>query len=97
VLALKPEHLKIVRGILAQRLPGVEVRVFGSRARGEARAMSDLDLLLRPAQPLAALERALLREAFSESDLPFRVDIVDATTTGEDFLRAIVPESVPLE
>ena len=33
----------------------------------------------------------LLREAFEESDLPFRVDIVDYNTVSEAF-RAIIEE-----
>lgn len=77
MLALSPGHLDTVRAILVRRLPGIEVRVFGSRARGDARVLSDLDLLLLPPEPLSALERFFLRDEFSESDLPFRVDIVD--------------------
>jgi predicted nucleotidyltransferase len=94
MLALSADQLELVRAILARRLPGVEARVFGSRARGDARAMSDLDLLMP--SPLEALDRAQLRDDFSESDLPFRVDIVDAAATGPEFLRAIEADSEPL-
>ena len=97
MLDLNEAHLEIVRAILARRLPGVEARVFGSRARGDARPMSDLDILLLQPNPLDALARANLRDDFSESDLPFRVDIVDAATTDPDFLRSIEAESLPLQ
>lgn len=55
MLALSPGQLDTVRAILVRRLPGIEVRVFGSRARGDARVMSDLDLLVLPPEPLSAL------------------------------------------
>lgn len=97
MLALSPDQLDIVRNILARRLPGAEARAFGSRARGDARAMSDLDILILSPKPLDALARANLRDDFSESDLPFRVDIVDASTTAPEFLRAIEAESLSIQ
>ena len=97
MLALSPGQLDTVRAILVRRLPGIEVRVFGSRARGDARVLSDLDLLLLPPEPLSALERFFLRDEFSESDLPFRVDIVDGAATSSEFLRSIASDSAPLE
>ena len=39
--------------------------------------------------PLETLRLANLQEAFSESDLPFRVDVLDWATTSEDFRRII--------
>lgn len=45
-----------------------------------------------------ALQRiAALAEAFSESDLPWKVDIVDWTTTSERFRRIIERDNVVLQ
>ena len=75
---LRPDHAKIVHEIIARNLPaGVSVRVFGSRAKWTAKPHSDLDLALKGKQPLPRSVLGDLAEAFSESDLPFRVDIVD--------------------
>ena len=69
--------LEIVQGILSQYVPGLEVRAFGSRVSWNARTTSDLDLALLTSQPLDFTLKAELQEAFAQSDLSFRVDIVD--------------------
>ena len=94
---LSPEHRRIVLDLLAEHLPrDVAVWVFGSRAAGRARRYSDLDLAVDAGRPLTLDESAMLREAFEESDLPYRVDIVDWRTIGEGFRRIVAAERVPL-
>ena len=83
--------------LLDAHLPsGGKVWVFGSRATGRARRYSDLDLAIDAGRPLSLDEAALLREAFDESDLPYRVDIVDWHTIDDRFRRLIAAERVPL-
>ena len=43
-LQLSPEHLRMVREVLARWLPDAQVLAFGSRVSGSARKFSDLDL-----------------------------------------------------
>jgi type I restriction enzyme S subunit len=76
MLDLTAEQLRQVRMILAAHLPGREVRAFGSRARGNAKPHSDLDLALMGDDPLSDLTRTELLADFEESDLPFRVDLL---------------------
>ncbi|MGE5269725.1 MAG: nucleotidyltransferase family protein [Thiohalocapsa sp.] len=96
-IALSPEHRRIVLDLLAEHLPhGGKVWVFGSRATGRARRYSDLDLAIDAGRPLRLAETAILREAFEESDLPWRVDIVDWRGVDERFRRAIAPQLIPL-
>ena len=78
VVTLTEEQLRSVRAIVDRVLPGAEVWVFGSRATGHARPFSDLDLLLTKPPTLTWLQRADLRDAFEASDLPFKVDVVEA-------------------
>lgn len=85
----------LVCRIVDAHLERRRVRVFGSRAHGTAKPFSDLDLLvLGPA--LDASLRGTLEEAFDESDLPFRVDIVEAATASADFQALIEPQAVAL-
>ena len=77
-MALTEEQLCSVRAIIDSVLPGAEVWVFGSRATGHARPFSDLDLLLTQPRSLSWLQRADLRDAFEASELPFKVDVVEA-------------------
>ncbi|NLR69841.1 nucleotidyltransferase domain-containing protein [Novosphingobium sp. ERN07] len=96
-LRLAPDELAQVREILSRCLPeGVSVRVFGSRASGAPKAWSDLDLALdgREALPLSLL--AILREAFDESPLPWKVDLVDYRSVSPEFAAIIDRDSVPL-
>ncbi len=90
-LDLPPEHLKIVHKILQHRLPQHEVWAFGSRVKGTAKQYSDLDLAVIASHPLDLIILAALSDDFSDSDLPFKVDVVDWTTTSEAF-RAIIAQ-----
>ena len=68
-------HLETVRKILAAHVPGREVRAFGSRVTGTANSTSDLDLAVMGEGRLDRRTKVLLREAFEESNLPFRIDV----------------------
>lgn len=78
-LDLRPAHLAMLRVLLQQYLPHVEVWAYGSRVNGDGHDASDLDLVVRQPQELKqeTLEIGELREALSESNLPIRVEIVD--------------------
>jgi type I restriction enzyme S subunit len=94
---LTPDHLRLVRGILAAHLPPeTKVWVFGSRASGRARRHSDLDLAVDAGRPLSFSETGALREAFDDSDLPCKVDVVDWQELGESFRRLIAEQRVKL-
>ncbi len=89
-LRLERHQLDLVCSILERHLPGVEVWAFGSRVHGEnLKPFSDLDLALITREPLAPLAWAELKDAFSESELPFKVDLVDWATTSDKF-RALI-------
>ena len=95
MLDLTPTQQALVCSIVDSHLERRRVRVFGLRARSAAKPFSDLDLLvLRPA--LGASLRGALEEAFDESDLPFRVDIVEAAGVSAEFWALIEPLAVAL-
>lgn len=77
MLDLTPQQLALVKEILARHLPGLEVRVFGSRVCGSSHQHSDLDLAIVGATRLDRATIGALREAFTESNLPMSVDLVD--------------------
>ena len=57
--------------------------------RGNARKFSDLDLAIINESPLDFATYAGLKDAFSDSDLPFKVDVVDWNNINEDFKKLI--------
>lgn len=94
---LRPDHAAIVQEVLAQHLPdGVSVRVFGSRAKWTAKTFSDLDLALKGKEKLPYKVMVELADAFEESDLPFRVDVVDWHAVTPSFQAVIDRDGVPL-
>ena len=96
-LDIKPADLETVQAILRRYLSGREVRAFGSRVSGKAKPFSDLDLAVMGSTPLSAAILADLKDAFSESDLPFKVDIVDWAETQENFRKIIDAASVTVQ
>ncbi len=91
---IRPADLETVRRILREHVPDLEVHAFGSRVGWNARETSDLDLALMTDEPLSIDRTAGLRSAFTESDLPFRVDIVDWATASEEFRQRILADHV---
>jgi predicted nucleotidyltransferase len=93
-LNLTATEAEIARSILLRHVPEREVWAFGSRVKGNAKPFSDLDLVVLGNQPLSISTMAELADDFSESDLPFKVDIVDWATTSENFRKVIEAERV---
>jgi predicted nucleotidyltransferase len=89
MIDIRQDHLEIVKAILKRHVPDAEVRVFGSRVTWTAKNHSDLDLVIVGEGPLDFRTKALLEEAFEESDLPFRVDVVDWATASDSFRKII--------
>jgi predicted nucleotidyltransferase len=86
---VRPNLLEAVKSILKEFLPSYEVRAFGSRVNGTAKKYSDLDLAIMSDKPVSTRVMSLAREAFSESDLPFKVDLVDWSLISAEFKKVI--------
>ena len=94
---LPADHRWLVLDILRAHLPSsTKAWVFGSRATGRARRYSDLDLAIDAGRRLTLDETARLRETFSESDLPYRVDLVDWHDINDRWRQTIVAHRVAL-
>ncbi|MFH0985221.1 MAG: nucleotidyltransferase domain-containing protein [Candidatus Omnitrophota bacterium] len=87
---LKPEERTLVCDILRRHVPEYEVIAFGSRVHGRnLKPFSDLDLAVRSSRILSTEKLAAVRHAFSESDLSFKVDVIDWAETDENFRNII--------
>jgi type I restriction enzyme S subunit len=94
---IRPDLWEMVRDILRKHVPEYEVWAFGSRAKGRAKPYSDLDLAIISDTPLPLDISARLADDFSESDLPWRVDVVDWATTSTTFRKIIERNRVVLQ
>lgn len=95
IIDLAPQHLATVRAILQTTVPSIHAFAFGSRVHetntvGKAKKHSDVDIALEPAHPLGWRVLADVREAFEESDLPMRVDVIDWSVCTDDFKHHVV-------
>jgi predicted nucleotidyltransferase len=89
MLDLKPHVLEVVRNILNRFVPEAEIIVFGSRIQGTAKPWSDLDLAIKAESALDWKLLAEIKDAFQESELPFRVDVMDWNDITDAFRKAI--------
>ena len=94
---ITPEERAIVLRILNEIVPDREVRAFGSRVTGKAKPFSDLDLAVMGDEPLPLETRARLEETFSESDLPWKVDVLDWKLTERNFQNLVLSRNVLLK
>ena len=94
---LNPHHLGTVRAILAGHVPDCEVMAFGSRAAWTAHERSDLDLAVDCGGRAGDGAIARLREAFEDSDLPIRVDVLDWHAVAGGFRELIAPGCVVIQ
>lgn len=90
-LDLPQKYLEQVQTLLHAHVPHAEVWAYGSRVTGSGHEASDLDLVLRNPKNLLEETGALydLKEAFTESNLPIRVDIMDWARIPASFHREI--------
>lgn len=88
-LNVTQEQWQIIHKILYTLPEDTTIYFFGSRVTGNAKPFSDVDIALECPEPLHIRELAELEEAFTESDLPFKVDIVQVQDLSEEFMNAI--------
>ncbi len=88
---IAPHHLALVKTILKTYRPtSASLWLFGSRATPHAKPYSDIDLAIDlNGAPLPLSLLSILQHAFEESDLPYKVDIVDFNAISTEFKNCI--------
>jgi len=94
---IRPDHWQIVRHTLRRYVPQYAVWAFGSRAKWTAKPHSDLDLAVITDKPLPLSISAALADDFLESNLPWKVDVVDWAATSESFRKVIERDKVVVQ
>jgi predicted nucleotidyltransferase len=92
MISIEDRHLKILQNIFSSY--PYEFYLFGSRLKGTAKKFSDLDLFYKdpiPDRILLALE-----EDLEDSDLPYKVDIVDYRACNPEFQKILQESFTPL-
>ena len=92
MIDLNPKYLETVQHILTEHVPECEVRAYGSRVKWTAKDYSDLDLAVVGNDRLSPRQMRQVQEAFEESDLPIRVDVLDWNAISDAFKNVIAEE-----
>jgi len=69
--------------------------IFGSRATGKNQKYSDIDIGIE-GERLSAKTFIELQDAFEDSDLPFRVDVVDFSKVSNKFKQVAKQQIIAL-
>lgn len=84
---LDSKTTKLVKQVVRKYLPDESYRafIFGSHASGKNRKFSDLDLGIMGPKSLSPKEYFSIKDDLEESDLPYRVDLIDFTKVSDKF------------
>ncbi|MFQ3666970.1 MAG: nucleotidyltransferase domain-containing protein [Sphingomonadaceae bacterium] len=89
--------LDLARRLIRTHIPVTvaDLILFGSRARGDARRWSDIDVAVRPNAPLPVGLLAETRAALEESNLLLHVDLIDLRDASPALRQTIEREGIP--
>lgn len=87
------EKEKII-GILNVMYPGIKIILFGSRARGNFRSNSDIDLALDAGRKLELEELAQIRNIIEALNIPQMIDIADMYRVPSTLKEVILKEGL---
>lgn len=92
ILDLREKDWQIIQHILSAY--PYSFYAFGSRATFKAKKFSDLDLCYKESIPDAVV--AKIEEQFEESDLPFKVDLINWNQCSAEFQNMIKKDLIAL-
>ena len=97
-IVMSANEAAIVRGILDRFIPpDTCVYVFGSRAGGKPKPWSDLDLAFESEAEFSPSLFSELAEAFDESALAWKVDLLDLSSVSEAFGKIVDATKIRLD
>lgn len=88
-VAVSAEHLQFLLDEIRTIIPKATVWAFGSRVDGTYRPASDLDLAVHCDKETAFKDLPRLKERLIESDLPFKVQLLDFDRLPENMKQNI--------
>lgn len=100
MFGLEDRHINFIINILQKNIPEESANffVFGSRAKGTNKEYSDIDIAVKiPNKKLSADVLGKILLEFSDSTLPYEVDVIDLNSIDEKFFNLIKDSLVELK
>ena len=89
MIAVSPDEMQIILAIIKKHVPECDVLAFGSRFKGSHSDASDLDLAIVGKEKLGLSLLGSIKEDLMESNIPFRVDILDYRSLSPAFRKIV--------
>ena len=89
MISVSSKEFEIIKNILNSYIKKGKVYAFGSRYKNNNRKFSDFDIAIDMGEKLSFEFLNILKDAFEESDLPYRVDIIDYNNISDKFKKII--------
>ena len=92
----REDILKQVKELVLKSVEKTPARIylFGSWARGDERATSDIDIAVEPIGAILPFLLQNLREELEESHIPYNVDAVDTREADSKLIDNIMKEGI---
>jgi len=90
------QYIRRIKKLILEQLKDepVEVIFFGSRANATAPSGADVDIALNALKKLSPSIIARLKTILEDSDIPYKVDIIDLTRTNENFRKEVLKKGI---
>lgn len=95
MIDLNPKYIEFIKNTVGSVLSDFELYIFGSRARGNAKEYSDIDIAIKSAE-LNNKTKSQLEFLFEDSTLPYEVDIINLGNISEQFKKVILDNLVKI-
>ena len=92
--ALDPRYKKAIIKAVEYHFPEAKIILFGSRARGDNRPGSDVDIAIDTGKRTQLRELSRLRITLEHLPIALNVDVVDMQRIPEEFKQTIAQEGV---
>ena len=86
---MKFDYIDIVKQIVLKHIPkdNFAVFLFGSRAVGNDKPLSDIDIGILGSEPLPTIIKVDLESDLEESIVPYKIDLIDFYQVDKDFKK----------
>lgn len=97
-IIIEENQKKIILTILKRYFQDRKFFVFGSRSTGKnLKTFSDLDVAIDGKEPIDKVRLRQAIEELSNSDLPFKVDLIDINSMPAEFKKNVASDFIELK